>query len=81
MSGNAPLILADEPTGILDADSTGEIIALFQRVTQELGRCVVVVSHSSKVARVSDQILCLKGKTLESVGLRRGKASGVPSVS
>lgn len=81
LAGDAPLILADEPTGNLDADSTGEIIVLFQRLAQELDRCVVVVSHSSEVARASDQILCFKGKTLEPVGSRRDKAAGFPPVS
>lgn len=49
------IILADEPTGNLDAETQGEIIAIFKRLAEE-GKCVIVVTHSPEVAKSADQI-------------------------
>lgn len=65
LAGDAPLILADEPTGNLDSESAAEMIELFQGLARDRERCVVVVSHSAEVARASDVILRFKNKGLE----------------
>ncbi len=44
------VILADEPTGNLDARAALDIIALFQRLNRE-GRTIVLVTHDARVAR------------------------------
>jgi putative ABC transport system ATP-binding protein len=47
---NSPdVILADEPTGNLDARAALEIMALFQRLNRE-GRTIVIVTHDSQIA-------------------------------
>lgn len=57
------LIVADEPTGNLDEDTAQEIIALFQTLAREEGKCVIVVTHDQHIANVSDIIIRLsKGK-------------------
>ena len=57
LASGAPVILADEPTGNLDEDTADEIIELLKQNARELNRCVVIVSHSNKVAEVSDVVL------------------------
>jgi putative ABC transport system ATP-binding protein len=44
------IILADEPTGDLDARSADEILLLLQRLNQEFGKTIVMVTHDAKAA-------------------------------
>jgi putative ABC transport system ATP-binding protein len=54
LASNSEVILADEPTGNLDADTSKEIISLFQQLAHIYDKCVIVVSHSQEVAKNSD---------------------------
>ena len=60
----APVILADEPTGNLDPKTAGDIIELLKSLAQKIGKCVIVVTHSKEVAQASDITLELKDKKL-----------------
>ncbi|ARJ92113.1 putative ABC transporter ATP-binding protein [Listeria monocytogenes] len=64
LSGNAPFIFADEPTGNLDHGTSEHIIDLFRDLAHKKNKCVVMVTHDNHVASRSDVILNLKGKTL-----------------
>lgn len=65
-SGN-PVILADEPTGNLDEDTSKEIIEVLQNAAREYDRCVIVVSHSRDVADAADIVLELKGGLIKEI--------------
>jgi len=55
---NAPaLILADEPTGSLDAQAGEEVIALLRAEAVQHGRAVVVATHDPRLLRVADTIV------------------------
>ena len=58
------VILADEPTGSLDPKSTGDVITLLRDAAHQLGKCVIVVTHSERVADAADIVLNLKRKKL-----------------
>ena len=60
----APVILADEPTGNLDPKTAGAIVELLKSLAQKTGKCVIVVTHSKEVAQASDITLELKDKKL-----------------
>ena len=60
----APVILADEPTGNLDPKTAGDIIDLLKSLAEITGKCVIVVTHSKEVAQASDITLELKDKKL-----------------
>ena len=63
---NPSLILADEPTGNLDS-KTGEIvIGTFQKLNNELGRTIILITHEQDIAEHADRILFIKdGKLVE----------------
>ena len=63
----APVILADEPTGNLDNDTAGEIIEILKKLAKERNKCVIVVTHSKEVANSADIILELSGKKLKKI--------------
>jgi lipoprotein-releasing system ATP-binding protein len=58
------LVIADEPTGNLDA-ATGERVGeLLLRVARERGACVVVATHNERLARLCNRVLVLDGGRL-----------------
>jgi putative ABC transport system ATP-binding protein len=58
---NSPrLVLADEPTGNLDAESTETVLELLMRVPAEHGATVLVVTHDDAVAACADRRLYLE---------------------
>ena len=60
LASDAPVILADEPTGNLDADTAEEITAILKESAHTFGKCVVVVTHSGEIARQADVVLEIK---------------------
>ncbi len=64
LASNAPVLLADEPTGNLDEDTANEIIAIFSELAHEKNKCVIMVTHSKEMAQKADVILTLKKGTI-----------------
>lgn len=60
LASDAPIILADEPTGNLDADTAEEITEILKESAHAFGKCVVVVTHSANVAKQADVVLEIK---------------------
>jgi lipoprotein-releasing system ATP-binding protein len=53
------LVLADEPTGNLDAHTGEQIGELLARLARERGACVLVATHNERLARLCDRTLTL----------------------
>ena len=64
LGSDAKVLLADEPTGNLDEATADEIIALLKRTAHELGKCVIVVTHSKRLAEEADEIIQIKDGNL-----------------
>ena len=60
LASDAPVILADEPTGNLDADTAEEITAVLKESAHAFGKCVVVVTHDRETAKQADVVLEIK---------------------
>ena len=58
LANDPPVLLADEPTGDVDAANEGSLLNLL-RERAEAGKAVVVVSHSSRVASAADRVIRL----------------------
>ncbi|NRG44707.1 ABC transporter ATP-binding protein [Bacillus sp. CRN 9] len=54
LSCQADLIVADEPTGNLDEDTARDIVELLSALAHSEGKCVIVVTHDTTIARESD---------------------------
>ena len=65
LASDAPVILADEPTGNLDEATAAEITEILKESAQEYGKCVIIVTHSNAVAKAADCVLEIKGGTLK----------------
>ncbi len=66
------LLVADEPTGDLDAVSAAEILDLIGRLNREFGKTVVMVTHDPRAAERAHRVLHLdKGVLVESVRRER----------
>ncbi len=60
------LVVADEPTGDLDAASTEQVLELLQRLNQELGTTLLMVTHDADAAEIARRRLRLHdGKLIE----------------
>jgi putative ABC transport system ATP-binding protein len=54
------LVLADEPTGNLDTQTSNEILDVFVRLNREQGMTVVLVTHEADIAARADRLVRLK---------------------
>jgi putative ABC transport system ATP-binding protein len=61
------VLLADEPTGDLDARAADEILTLLQRLNREFGKTIAMVTHDPRAAERANRVLHLeKGVLVES---------------
>ena len=58
------ILLADEPTGQLDASNAQTIASLFQQVNTQLHTTIIMATHSAQMAKVAQKIYQLKNGTL-----------------
>ena len=69
------LILADEPTGTLDAETAAAVLALLDGLAREAGKTVVMVTHSREVVGVADRIFAVqRGRLVEQAATPDGSA-------
>jgi putative ABC transport system ATP-binding protein len=57
--GEAPIIMADEPTGNLDSKTSYEVMAILQRFVEQ-GKTVILVTHEHDIATYAERIVTLK---------------------
>jgi putative ABC transport system ATP-binding protein len=70
---DAPVILADEPTGNLDTKTSAEIMELFMKLNRASGITIILVTHESDIAAYSRRIIrFLDGRIISDEG--RGKS-------
>jgi peptide/nickel transport system ATP-binding protein len=75
---NAPkLLLADEPTGELDTQTSRRIFALFRELAEKDGITVLIVSHDAKIAEEVGRVVAIRdGKTSSEFVRQTGNAAG-----
>lgn len=60
MAENPELILADEPTGNLDSNSSKQVIHTLSYINQEFGKTIVMVTHDPQMASYCSRLILLK---------------------
>ena len=65
LASEAPIILADEPTGNLDEDTAMSIMRILEESVHHLNKCAIIVTHSNEVAKRADVVFQLKQGTLQ----------------
>lgn len=65
LTSEAPIILADEPTGNLDEDTAMSIMRILEESVHHLNKCAIIVTHSNEVAKRADVVFQLKRGTLQ----------------
>lgn len=64
LANNPQLLLADEPTGELDTQTSRQIFALFRELAEKDGITVLIVSHDAKIAEEVGRVVAIRdGKT------------------
>lgn len=57
---DAPIILADEPTGNLDTKTSIEVMEFFVKLNEESGKTIILVTHEPDIAEYSKRIVRFK---------------------
>lgn len=55
LSHNPDIIIADEPTGNLDAETENAILEILVKLAHEENKCVIIVTHSKRVSSAADE--------------------------
>jgi putative ABC transport system ATP-binding protein len=64
---DAPLLLADEPTGNLDSETSKDVLALFAEIHRQ-GRTIILVTHEPDVASMAERTIHVRDGQLVSEG-------------
>ena len=65
LASEAPVILADEPTGNLDEDTAMSIMQILEESVRHMNKCAVIVTHSNEIAKKADVVFELKRGMLQ----------------
>jgi putative ABC transport system ATP-binding protein len=60
LAGEAPLVLADEPTGNLDSESGSQVLKLFRGLSKSENRSLMIVTHDPSVRSIADRVLAMR---------------------
>jgi len=63
------LVLADEPTGNLDAETAHHVLALLRRTCRDRSATLVVATHSTEVAAQTERRISIRGGRIEDAAL------------
>lgn len=65
LASEAPVILADEPTGNLDEDTAMSIMHILEDSVRQMNKCAVIVTHSNEIAKRADVVFRLRRGALQ----------------
>ena len=66
LASKPAIILADEPTGNLDAKTSQDVLGLLKVTSQKYGQTIVMITHNEEIAQLADRIIRIEdGKIVE----------------
>lgn len=57
LASEAPIILADEPTGNLDSKTSTDVLGLLKVTSQKFHQTLVMITHNTEIAQLADRII------------------------
>jgi lipoprotein-releasing system ATP-binding protein len=72
---NPLLLLCDEPTGALDSETGKQVIQLLLDINLQYQKTVVVITHNTAIAGISDKIIHMKNGEIENVTIDQRRKS------
>ncbi len=60
LANNPSIILADEPTGALDSETSRTVMDIFQKLHEEEGKTILLITHNRELAKECQRILTIK---------------------
>ena len=69
------LLICDEPTGALDYESAKDVLCLIEDLNHKYHSTVIIASHNTQIAKMSDVILSLHNGSIKSVVENKDKIS------
>lgn len=60
LAKNPQLLLCDEPTGALDYQTSKDILELIEKINEEYGTTIIIVTHNEAISKMAHRILTLK---------------------
>jgi putative ABC transport system ATP-binding protein len=76
LANRPSIIWADEPTGDLDSETSGEIMDLLVRLNREQGETFVLVTHAAEIGARANRIIRMRDGHIEDYGLSGTKDEG-----
>ena len=64
LAGNAPILLADEPTANLDSQVGAQVLEMFRALAKQENRALVIVTHDPKVRSIADRVVKIQDGAL-----------------
>jgi len=71
LANEPELLLADEPTGDLDATTSDQVYDLFKKLNAELGLTIIIVSHDPDIAQHVERVVAIRDGKMASETVRR----------
>lgn len=75
LNKRSEVLICDEPTGALDEESGRAVLNLLEKINKEKKKTIVLVTHTSEIARMADRIITVKNGEIVSVEINDHKIS------
>ena len=75
LNKKSEIIFCDEPTGALDEESGRAVLSLLEKINKEKKKTIVMVTHTSEIARMADRIITIKNGEIAKVEINTNKIS------
>jgi putative ABC transport system ATP-binding protein len=72
---NPDVLMCDEPTGALDAQTGRLVLQVLERVNQEIGTTTAVITHNAPIAGMADRVITLADGSIKDVHVNASRAS------
>ncbi|MCL1798942.1 MAG: ABC transporter ATP-binding protein [Eggerthellaceae bacterium] len=70
LSHDPNIVIADEPTGNLDSETEEEILGILASLAHKEGKCVIIVTHSKRIATIADVIYGMNSGRLSQMRIK-----------